>query len=57
MDEFYEMSKPNDRSKWVNFTGERFALKIQEPVIRLGALDRLETADVLTPSTVRLSLF
>jgi hypothetical protein len=57
MDEFYEMSKPNDRSKWVNFTGERFALKIQEPVIRLGALDRLETADVLTPSTGRLSLF
>jgi hypothetical protein len=39
------------------FTGKRVALKIQEPVIRLGALDRLETADVLTPSTVRLYLF
>jgi hypothetical protein len=32
-------------------------LKIEEPVLRLGALDRLETADVLTPSTVRLLIF
>jgi hypothetical protein len=37
--------------------GENMQFKIEEPTVWLGTLGRLGTADVLTPSTVRLPLF